>query len=272
MTDDISYYPPGYIPAESPVSIDIAGSCTIDIAVANMLAFDREATGNTQTLLLDYALSLKVGSEPYSLNKRLEEGYVAAQREFKQAVETSSSTDGYKLEKEFAVLDWQKAVRDAANYRAAIIDELGKKAASGLRIDQFATDRSGEQCITLKSLDEWATKNYDISLLDSFAPLTVAPCATEGLERSGESENDLPPGASETKYNNLLISFALLVHAISKTKNNLEHGGNPNAQNIAILIEDLAKQKSQVKLPGQSANNIRKLIAVAERTLSEESR
>jgi hypothetical protein len=69
------------------------------------------------------------------------------------------------LDKDFAVRRFDALTIDAATYLADINDELAKGGASALRIDSMATAKSGVVHISLRSLDDWASRRYGISIL-----------------------------------------------------------------------------------------------------------
>ncbi|NJD24551.1 MAG: hypothetical protein FIB06_03995 [Betaproteobacteria bacterium] len=88
----------------------------------------------------------------------------AARQDLLDAVEAGVSTYMY-LDKDFAVRRFDALTMDAARYLADIDDELAKGGASALRIDSMATARTGIVHISLRSLDDWASRRYGISIL-----------------------------------------------------------------------------------------------------------
>jgi hypothetical protein len=165
-------------------------------------------------------------------------------------------------EKKEAVEQCDEQIRKAASYLVDIEDEIAKGDSSDLKIDRHRTNKMGTIHITLKSLDQWARKNYDISILDqSPKPLTENPSTQP------ESQQEKKPESGQTKLENLFTSFAFLVEALAGngTGKEFRHDdGRPNISTISARLARLAADANKKQpLSGQGAEAIKKRIKEA---------
>lgn len=156
------------INAEDEVHYDLRTSCTRDEAVAKLLGWMRGPLRSRHLPVTGHSDSATDLPHLDSLNGSLEQTLGAmretARQDLLDAVEVGVSTYVF-LAKDFAVKRFDALATDAATYLADIDDELAKGDASALRTDSMATAKSGVVHITLRSLDDWASRRYGMSIL-----------------------------------------------------------------------------------------------------------
>jgi hypothetical protein len=156
------------INAEDEIYYDLRTSCTCDEAVAKLLGWMRGPIRRRHLSVTEHSDSVTdlphLDSLNGSLQQTLEEMRETARQDLLDAVEAGVSTYVF-LDKDFAVRRFDALTIDAATYLADINDELAKGGASALRIDSMATAKSGVVHISLRSLDDWASRRYGISIL-----------------------------------------------------------------------------------------------------------
>jgi hypothetical protein len=155
------------INTEDEVRYDLRSSCTEEEAAAMMLGWLRgeKRARNIQVTLdgispdqFPYMLSL-----PDTLEAIIREQREKASIEFHNAVVNEEFSIAEA--KEAIVEDWDKFAKRARRYMIDIGDEL-TRSDSALRIDQRTTIATGITHITLKSLDQWCRKEFEIAILD----------------------------------------------------------------------------------------------------------
>lgn len=98
----------------------------------------------------------------------------------------------------------------AMRYVADIKYEIMKGDGSMLEQDPNATGFNGDPCYSLKSADNWAQANFDISIINYFEPVADLLEDTLVVERDGKGSEK---GLGKTVTNNFYITFALLIEA-----------------------------------------------------------
>ena len=131
-------------------------------------------------------------------------------------------------------------IETAHKFYCDIADELVQGECSALRLDQYATKTPEDPYITLTSLADWAFKKYNITLFKLIKPVTFDDLGFSQQEIIESLSND----SGDSTH--LLVTFALLVEAFSKTGNAFKKSGSPNAKTIAAEI------KSQIPKRGES--------------------
>ena len=104
-----------------------------------------------------------MASLPDTLDRTIGEQREKASIEFLNAV-VSGDFD-LSSEKEAIVEHWDNLAKRARPYLIDIGDELSKPD-SALRVDQATSKATGIVHITLRSLDQWARREYSITILD----------------------------------------------------------------------------------------------------------
>lgn len=142
-------------------------SCNVEDAAAKMLGWLQgpvryhltEPEGGFNEQQLKYMDTLI-----YTLAEHLTDLRNAALLEASDAIkfDAAQAESNKVLEK---ILDIEDLGKRANLYIIDIEDELNKSDLSLLTIDKAATEKYNEIHITLKSLDNWAKKNYSISIL-----------------------------------------------------------------------------------------------------------
>ena len=192
------------INAEDEIYIDLRTSCTRDEAAAKLLGWMKGHVRKVNPLAeldcVDNDLQ-NMSSLEGSLADKLYEMREAARQEFINALKPGFDAS-LVFEKEFAVLQFDALIDDAMGYLLAIDEELAKDD-SALRIDKFATEKSGVIHITLKSLDQWAVSTYGISIINSLGNLTkgdtcnIPASQRDDTEPSGPAQGDNEPADTE---------------------------------------------------------------------------
>lgn len=146
-------------------------------------------------------------------------------------------------------------IETAHKFYCDIADELVQGECSALRLDQYATKNLEDTYITLTSLADWAFKKYNITLFKLTKPVTFDDLGFSQQEIIESLSND----SGDSTH--LLVTFALLVEAFSKTGNAFKKSGSPNAKTIAAeMVLKIPKRGESIKL---SPRNIEGCIATA---------
>ena len=155
-----------------------------------------------------------------------------------------------------------KYVDKARAYLCHIDDELTKGTNSELR-HYHDKARGGSLRITLKSLDEWATKNYELSIFQTLKSNTVS---AKTKDSQHEAEVDAKGRMSQTKANGLYTTFGFLIEDFAngiKGKYLVGTDNCPNVSNIAEHLATLASNADGQQGQGQSTEAIKDRIEVA---------
>lgn len=256
------------------VKLDFSTSCTKEEAIAKMLGWLRGAIRlssdeiNIHHITIDQMPFLP--ELYYSLEDHLSMFRESALDQVAQAFEESTPSEQLQKEALDALLACEDLIIKASAYISALDDELLKGEASELRVDQVKTESTGEIYITLKSLDEWARKNYQISIIDNQTPVNwdIKAISQNAPKQSKEySDNN---GLSKTKAENLYTTFAFLVEAFSETATKYRNGEKINFSALAdALAERAAKENHGITLQGQGSETIKSII---ERSMDEKKK
>lgn len=155
--------------------IELSISCNIEDAVAKMLGWlqgpvchDLKEPDEGYTLQqLKYMDSLI-----YTLNEHLTDLRNAALSDASYIYENTKPED--RTEDIFdEVLNIEDLSKRARLFLIDIQDELSNGELSVIKIDKTATEKHQETFITLKSLDRWAKRTHDISILEYLDACTL---------------------------------------------------------------------------------------------------
>lgn len=248
---------------EDEILVDFRTSCTKEEAVGKLLGWMQGPIRKKYVEVNEQGISSDQLPFIHSLDGSLQEQLIelreAARMDFLKAVEEEAAHDVAQA-KEESVIEYDKLIKKAAKYLMEIEDEIAKGETSRLRVDQSTTEKLGIVHITLKSLDQWSQKNYNITILDQFSTNPIS----ENSQVNEAAKDEL----SKTKAENLYTTFAFLVEAFASSSKGeaYRHADKrPNATTIAEHLEKLALEASGGSLKGQSKESIRKLIKEALR-------
>jgi hypothetical protein len=262
------------INAEDEIYIDLRTSCTRDVAAAKLLGWMK---GHVRKVIPaseqgDAADQWQnMCSLEGSLADKLNEMRETARQEFINALKPGFDAS-LVMEKEFAVLQCDVIIDDAMNYLLAIDEELAKDD-SALRIDKFATEKSGVIHITLKSLDQWAVSTYGISIINSpdniikddncDTPVSQRDDPAQGDTEPSDTERDTKGGLGRIAANNLYTTLALAVEVLVEVlaSKKVIYGDRTNVRAVAKLIA--AKCSKEVN--GQGVEAIDDKITAAKK-------
>ena len=160
---------------------------------------------------------------------------------------------------------WDEQIILAAFYFRDIDDELAKKDDSALRIDKAATENSGEEHISLNSLDLWAKNKYRISILDLPRAYQTHSNLAESLDTNSETGED--ETLSTTKAVHIFTTLAIAVEELAKLKRNLaKPDERPNVSALARYLSMRATEANNGNdFEGQSKHVLEKRITEALR-------
>lgn len=154
-------------------------------------------------------------------------------------------------------------MRLAHRYLCDINYELAKGDQSMLKVDHVATPTPQDPYIEVASLDEWATKKYEINIFKTQPDQLLIGDINDAIS----ADHGEPPEVEEGKVltDNLYVSFAFLVEAFSKTATGFHDESGPIVIAIAKRIEALAKEAYGGKefMPSQKHGAIKIKIAEA---------
>jgi hypothetical protein len=148
------------------------------------------------------------------------------------------------------------------DFRIRIEDELAKGQESQLRVDRRQSDESGMVYITLRSLDQWAVKEYGQPVLAP--PLGARSDQRAEEEPDGRAEQEL----SSREAKRVLIALALLEDLIVESgPPKYKVGTEANRNALAQRMSQLAKNQGIEK---QGVEKLRRLLADADKVRKEE--
>jgi len=264
------------ITAADEIFIDFSTSCTRDVAVAKMLGWMRGPIRRRCIIMTEDGISedqlpyLHKLEDPVK-DLLLELRDAAQQRLYKAFDEDNelSSEESRQLLSD-AVDDVERLSQNiylAAKYFRAIDDELAKGDESELRVDKTATIALNDPHIALSTLDTWAKKTYKISI---FLDGDTTPTISNVIDQLKQQDDFRPEvGLAKLKADNLYVTLALFVDAISKTATKYHNPSGPVVIHIAEKIADYGKANfgKGDYIPGQSKEAIKLSIAEALRRM-----
>lgn len=250
---------------EDEVTVNLRTSCTRDEAVIKMFGWMQGPIHKIDRATNDpLGQMLQLGEFKGSLSEALQKRREAARQALIDAADAGA--DGLEvLDKEYAVKQIDLLIVDAMNRLYDIDAEIAKGQESALVKDLNATDKYGEDHLTLRSLDAWTRSVYAISILgqDYESPPTNE-CVEAGAVISDADESDLDGVLSKPIADNLYTTLAYLVENLCATVGpSLRSGDDPNVSQVAARISNLTNDKLGDPLPGQSVESIRKHLAKA---------
>jgi hypothetical protein len=257
------------INAEDDIIVNLKTSCTKDEAAAMLLGWLKGPIRPRSIQITEDGLSLDqlpfLHSLEGSLQEQLQELVDTAIQAFRFAAESGADLDEM-VKKEKAVEDRRALVLTAARFARDIDDEVYSPDNSKLKIDQFETDRTGEQHILISSLDRWAQEKYAISILmNDLDDPSVVGGTSKG--RAKPESKELSP----TKAKNIHITIALLVEAfIENAAKKYVNDGKPNIKEIATHLSNIFGARCDNRQSGQSFEAIRKRLTEAMKVYHEE--
>jgi hypothetical protein len=154
-------------------------------------------------------------------------------------------------------------IEQARSYMLDIVDELARGDASGLRLDKESTAKYGEECITIRSLDEWCAAKYRIVEEAERAPLEDDP--TMGAQKKPVSE------MSKTEIG-LYTVLGLMTEAYAKElgETYFNKSGEVNIKQTAIAVSGHAAtyMEDGKHFPDQSYSTVKARLETAEKCLA----
>ena len=265
---------------------DIRTSCTKEEAAAKLIGWMKGHIRHAYPMDIDedditadhliYMRSLVYPLQDHLAILRNAEWY-----RYENAVVDEASEDilaGYAL----SLIECDDLIRQVAVYLCDIDEELDKEfdqvGLSALRVDRRTTEQSGVLHITLRSLDQWAKKKYDITIIDSDSVsatsiVEIANAAGEGRK----NQDDVPDSkgrVSKAVVDRIYTTFAITLEAYVATlpERYRKDGGGMVVKSVAEHLEALAMKANkkiglhddhQRGLYGQDYENLRKLIPKA---------
>ena len=168
-------------------------------------------------------------------------------------------------EKDEAVAHTESLIEKAVMYKLDMEEELSKGENSALKVDHETSEQTDITHLTLSSINQWANKKYNISILgdqrqNTFPGSTQAQPTTQEKVEGRDSKGRL----SKTRADNLFTTFSFLVEAYAKSSNKIVNG-EPNNDAVAKHLEKLATNtKTKETLSGQSDEAIKDRIEEAK--------
>ena len=253
------------LPMSEDFLIDLSPSCTKEQAVLRLLGWGTE-TIKKKYIKMNHAGQVvtdmkEISPTTIDLHELLTETYQEALHRFEDAVPKDPTEDEMEQiinEHGPRIEEAEAFVEEAHNYLIDITDELAKHD-SALRIDQDATTKFGSTYITIRSLEEWASKRYRKP--ESFS-------TSENQKSSGAPDDILD---SNNKGNrSFLLTLGLAGRALAGVKGN-GYGTteDPNISRISSLLSELADKLENTNKPfhGQGEASIRSRIRQANNQL-----
>jgi hypothetical protein len=251
MQNDLDEHYPLY-----DVIIKLQTSCTQDEAVAIMLGMiDGPPTLISVNHDCNYHDSEEKEDYGYLLDQHLEVWRSSLTEDYFRA-KKDKLTEEVVAEKLAAIKEFDiDYVNKARTYLCHINDELTKGAMSELRL----TSANGGSRITLKSLDEWASKEYGISIFKNLESNTVSAMPPKNSQH--EAEFDGKGRMTKKAVDSLYTTFGFLVETFADQQKDIYclPDGRVNASAIANHLCDLAFVANEYG-EGQKFESIKKRI------------
>ncbi len=210
--------------------------------------------------------SKQVYRPDFSLNDMLCEIYRDAKNTYLHSVPMDATEETIEALLEKHLPDIERAesmIEQARNYKLDIVDELARGALSGLRLDMESTAKAGEEHITIRSLDEWASAKYPVVAEVECIPAEDDPSI--GVLHKPVSE------MSKTEKG-LYTVLALVTEAYAKKLGStyMSKSGEVNIMQTAEKVAAHADtyMESDKHFPRQSINTVRSRLTTAEKCLS----
>jgi hypothetical protein len=248
--------------------LDLRTSCTKNDAIAKLLGFTAvNPTRGDQGL----------GAKPYEqehLGQDYEEVTIFdALADSRDAAQ--SSLDDARDEKDQPKIDeckrrvvkYDDLIRRAHRYACDLDDELALATGSQLRVDQQATNATGQMHIFLTSLDEWSQSKYEMTLLDALKSRSLDTDTTNDLEDARNAKGGLGRKSATSLY----VTFAAMIECfVEKSGKQFGEVGSPNVVGLATLLSKQATPYDKLTpVEGQSVESIKGRIEKAIKTKSE---
>ena len=212
------------INAEDDIIVNLRTSCTKDEAVAMLLGWLRGPIKPRNIQISEDGLSLD-------------------QLPFLQSLEGS-------------LQDQLQELVDAASQARDIDDEINSHTNHRLIVDEFETNRTGEQHISISSLDRWARDEHQIPIVENEYDEPNVISGTSKGRATSESEE-----LSPTKTRSSHITTALLIKALANSSGKkYVHGDSPNIKEIATRLSEMFTEEVKDCALGQSFESIRKRL------------
>jgi hypothetical protein len=247
------------INAEDDIIVNLRTSCTKDEAVAMLLGWLRGPIKPRNIQISEDGLSLDqlpfLQSLEGSLQDQLQELVDAASQAFRLAAESGADLNAMK-KKEMAVEERRTLVERAAKFARDIDDEINSHTNHRLIVDEFETNRTGEQHISISSLDRWARDEHQIPIVENEYDEPNVISGTSKGRATSESEE-----LSPTKTRSSHITTALLIKALANSSGKkYVHGDSPNIKEIATRLSEMFTEEVKDCALGQSFESIRKRL------------
>ena len=259
------------ITAKDDIDTAYEHSCTVDVAVAKLLGWMRGPIRSTMVNVTEDGVIARE-ELPFLPNLEgplfplLNDTRKSLHHAYADAFERNSGQEIIDKKCQ-AVEDWDEIIRKANLYMGAVIAELAKGENSVLIIDPMETAQTGEDHITIDSLDVWAKAIYGISIDDPLAPAPKVLCKSSKRSPPKEySESEGP--LSAVSANSVFTTLAFAVDAIVKANpTRFEKSDNrPNVSAVAAHISKMAKDANGgVEIPAQQPESIKDRIERAQR-------
>lgn len=234
---------------EDEIHIDFQTSVTKEEAVAKMLGWMQGPIYPKYIQVTENGISADQLTSLHfmdgSLKEQLLELRETARSEFLDAVEADLPFETIR-EKEEAVEKYDALIKKAASYLLDMEDEIAKGEFSALRIDKHRTDKTGNDHITLRSLERWAQSTYGICIANPLESPSVTNDSSIQKDSRRDEATSPKGGLSQVSADNLRTSFAFLVEAFAKTAPKFRRGEDqPNVSAIAKHIAGIALEASK---------------------------
>jgi hypothetical protein len=257
------------INAEDDVLYDLSPSCTVEVAVAKMLGWMQGHIRQRIIKVTEQGISADqlphIPSLEGSLQDQLMEMRGAAKQAFIEAAEKYASDDtSYNdlRDKEEAVIECDALFNKAATCLRDIQDEISKGESSVLKIDQQATDQTGEIHLTLNSVDRWAKEKYGISIFEGSKVQESTQNIAVKNDDQIEATSDRKGGLRKVKADNLYTTFAFLLESFASKTSKYMQDGKINVDALAKFLHEQAVA-ADTNLSGQSHEAIKDRIEEA---------
>lgn len=244
-----------------------SGSCSIEQAVAKLLGWAkgplfRKTVRVTEAGVVDDDLALVEVFEG-GIDAQLESMLIDAQNQAIVALDDGATHDELS-HRDKRIEQVKELVARVHDFRIRIDDELAKGQDSQLRTDRRRSDESGMVYITLRSLDQWAVKEYG-------QPVLAAPLGAESDQQTPEVELDEQaknsPVLARTNAMIVVSLFQDLLVEVSSQKY-IRDEFKPNQSAIAKRLSEMAKDAGIAKF---GMEKIRGLLSDADKERIKES-
>jgi hypothetical protein len=248
------------------VTINTKVSCNIDDAVAKMLGWLSSPTSLENILIDEHEISedklIALDTLVYPLEDHLLELLESAKDRAYQIFADKNATEEIKNQVINDIEKYEAKINKAKLYKLAIDEELSKGTESELIVDKTASEKSGETYIKIISLDRWAHKTFNITILVRTDDFHSEKAKTPEASSASNIEKPwlIPHSSDEKTEQPWFIPARYFARQLVKEDTTLLSKREVLVKKVANALADVGIYKRGNKLP-LNPNTIKKALS-----------